>query len=40
MKTVNENWKELFKDELNQEEMFLIRGGDGGDEDPDDPILK
>ena len=38
MKTVNENWKELFENNLNEEEMFCVRGGGG--EDPVEPIIK
>ncbi len=41
MKTVNENWKELFEDNLNEEEMLRVRGGGGeGGEDPVGPIIK
>jgi hypothetical protein len=41
MKTVNENWKELFDNVLNDEEMLRVRGGDGDEgEDPNDPIIK
>ncbi len=39
METLNENWKELLEDELNEQEMIRVRGG-GGDEDPDEPIVK
>jgi len=41
MKTVNENWKELFEDSLTLQEMLRVRGGgDPGDGDPSDPIVK
>ncbi len=40
MKTSNENWKELFEDTLSNQDMIQIRGGDGPDEDPDEPIIK
>ena len=40
MKTVDENWNELFDDKLNVQDMLQIRGGDGPDENPDEPIVK
>jgi hypothetical protein len=41
MKTVNENWKELFEDSLTLQEMLRVRGGgDPGNGDPSDPIIK
>jgi hypothetical protein len=41
MKSVNEIWKELFKDQLDVDDMLRVRGGDGtDDENPDDPIVK
>jgi len=41
MKTVNENWKELFEISLNEDEMLRIRGGDGeAGEDPVGTIIK
>lgn len=41
MKTVIENWKELFVDSLNEQEMLLIRGGgDPVEGDPEGPIVK
>ena len=33
------NWSALFDDRLTEEEMYLIRGGDG-QEDPNAPIIK
>ncbi len=40
MKTLIENWKELFTDQLNEQEMLRVRGGDGENENPNPPILK
>ena len=41
MKTVNENWKELFENNLNEKEMLQVRGGSReGGEDPVGPIIK
>ena len=40
MKTVNENWKELFAENLNEEEMLRVRGGGEEGEDPVGPIVK
>ena len=40
MKTVNENWKELFENELNEKEMLLVRGGGDPNEPPVGPIVK
>ena len=40
MKTQNEIWKELIKDELEENELLKIRGGDGPTEPPEDPIVK
>ncbi|MFC2112403.1 hypothetical protein ACFLTA_03970 [Bacteroidota bacterium] len=40
MKTVNENWMELFENELNENEMLRVRGGGDPNEPPDGPINK
>jgi hypothetical protein len=40
MKTEHENWKELFRDELEEKDMLCIRGGDSPGEDPSQPIVK
>jgi hypothetical protein len=40
MKTVKENWNEIFEDKLNEQQMIRVRGGENGDENPDDPIVK
>ena len=40
MKTVNQIWNELFEDKLNEQDMLHIRGGEGGDENPEGPIIK
>jgi hypothetical protein len=40
MKTENVNWKELFEDELNVQEMLKVRGGNSPEEDPSGPIIK
>ena len=42
MKEQSEKWNELQEEQLKNEQMLKIRGGDGGgeDENPDQPIVK
>ena len=42
MKTKKEskNWLELLQDKISEMTMIRLRGGDGGEEDPGEPIIK
>ncbi len=40
METFKTNWQEFYQEQLNEQEMLRIRGGDDpGDSNPDDPIV-